>query len=191
MKGRFSMKIGIPKEVVDGENRVALIPALVPTLIDKEFEVLVARGAGTQADYSDDAYKDAGAKLVDSNKSVYEQSDVVLKVRPPSELGENELQHFRGETLLLSLMDPFFNQELLVKLANKNVNVMALEFIPRTTKAQSMDVLSSMASIAGYKSVLQAASVSPRYFPMLMTAAGTITPSKVFVIGAEIGRAHV
>lgn len=180
------MKIGIPKEVVDGENRVALIPALVPSLIDQEFEVLVAKGAGTQADYSDDAYKDAGAVLVDSNKAVYEQSDVILKVRPPSELGDNELQHLKSETLLLSLMDPFFNKDLLSKLAEKNINVMALEFIPRTTKAQSMDVLSSMASIAGYKAVLQAASASPKYFPMLMTAAGTITPSKVFVIGAGV-----
>jgi len=180
------MKIGIPKEIAKGENRVALIPAMVPSLKDQKFEVLVSRGAGVNSNFSDKSFEDAGAVLVDSNKALYEQSDIVLKVRPPSMDGEKEIEYLKENTLLLSLMDPFFNRDMIAKLADKKVNGMALEFIPRTTKAQSMDVLSSMASIAGYKAVLQAASVSPKYFPMLMTAAGTITPSKVFIIGAGV-----
>jgi len=180
------MKIGVPKEIEDGENRVSLIPAMVPSLQEKGFEVVVARSAGEKSHYSDKSFEDAGAVLVDGNKDVYQQADIVFKVRPPTTDGENEIGLLKEDTLLICLLDPFFNQDLVASLAKKKVNAMALEFIPRITRAQSMDVLSSMASIAGYKAVLEAAAVHPKYFPMLMTAAGTITPSKVFIIGAGV-----
>jgi H+-translocating NAD(P) transhydrogenase subunit alpha len=180
------MKIGIPREVAEGENRVALIPAMVPTLQEQGFEVLVTRSAGERAFFSDKSYEDAGAVLVDGNPALYKESDIIFKVRPPTIEGENEVNSMKAETLLICLLDPFFNRDLIAKLAEQKINAMALEFIPRITRAQSMDVLSSMASIAGYKSVLEAASKSPRYFPMLMTAAGTITPAKVFIIGAGV-----
>ncbi|MCG8311664.1 MAG: NAD(P)(+) transhydrogenase (Re/Si-specific) subunit alpha, partial [Pseudomonadales bacterium] len=181
------MLVGIPKEIYPGENRVAVIPAGIPQLTDAGFDVVVQSGAGDAAHYEDEDYRNVGASIAADAKSLFEQADIVLKVRQPVvDDTINEVELIKDGSVLVCMMDAFFHLDEVQKLAEKKVQTFALEFIPRITRAQSMDVLSSMAAIAGYRGVLAGAMTLPQYFPMLMTAAGTIHPAKVFVIGAGV-----
>ncbi|TNE72344.1 MAG: Re/Si-specific NAD(P)(+) transhydrogenase subunit alpha [Gammaproteobacteria bacterium] len=177
------MMIGIPREKAPGENRVAIIPSGVTQLIESGFEVVVESGAGLAAHFSDEEYRHSGAIIADDAEALYRQSEIVLKVRAP-EPGEADL--IRPEATLICLMDPWSNEPLMQQLASQSVETFALDLVPRTTRAQAMDVLSAMAGISGYRAVLSGAMALPRYFPMLMTAAGTIHPARVLVIGAGV-----
>jgi NAD(P) transhydrogenase subunit alpha len=177
------MLIGVPKEIYPGENRVALIPSGIDALISAGFEVVIQEGAGDNSHFSDDEYRNCGASIAPSAESLYQQADIVLKVRQPL---DEEVALLQEGSTLICLLDAWFNLPLIKQLAVRNVRSFALEFIPRTTRAQSMDVLSSMGAISGYRSVLSGAMALPQYFPMLMTAAGTIHPAKVFIIGAGV-----
>jgi NAD(P) transhydrogenase subunit alpha len=177
------MLIGVPKEIYPGENRVALIPTGIDVLLSAGFEVVIQEGAGDNSHYGDDEYRNCGASIAPSAQSLYDQADIVLKVRQPL---DEEVSLLKENSTLICLLDAWFNVPLIKQLAQRNVRSFALEFIPRTTRAQSMDVLSSMGAISGYRSVLAGAIELPQYFPMLMTAAGTIHPAKVFIIGAGV-----
>ncbi len=177
------MLVGIPKETVPGENRVAVIPSGIQVLTGAGFKVLVQSGAGEASHYNDEAYSAAGATIAPDAKSLYEQADLILKVR---HLIDDEVSLVKEGTTLICMLDAWFNKDLIKQLAERKVRCFALEFIPRITRAQSMDVLSSMAAISGYRAVLAGAMALPQYFPMLMTAAGTIHPAKVFIIGAGV-----
>ncbi len=177
------MKLAILKETEEGEHRVALIPDSIKRLSQKGFAVLVEAGAGSSAGYSDQEYEQAGATLVSSAQKLAEQADCVVKVRPPS---LEEVEVLRNSSVFIAILQPALRLDLVKKLAEKQITSFGLDLIPRTTLAQSMDVLSSMSTIAGYKAVLLAADTINRFFPMLMTAAGTIAPAKVLVIGAGV-----
>ncbi len=177
------MKVAVPREVFPGERRVALVPASIASLSKAGVEVLVESGAGAGARIADEAYAAAGARIVEGVEALLAAADAVLKVRPPE---GDEIGRLREGTTLVCLMDAYFRLGLLEQLAGRRVHVFGLEFVPRITRAQSMDVLSSMAAIAGYRAVIEAAGLLPRYFPMLMTSAGTISPARVFVIGAGV-----
>ena len=146
-------------------------------------EGVIEEGAGDKSHYDDDSYRNCGASIAPNAKSLYEQADIVLKVRQPL---EEEVALLKADSTLICLLDAWFNLPLIQQLAEKQVRSFALEFIPRSTRAQSMDVLSSMGAISGYRSVLSGAMELPQYFPMLMTAAGTIHPAKVFIVGAGV-----
>jgi NAD(P) transhydrogenase subunit alpha len=177
------MLIGVPKEIYPGENRVAIIPSGIDALLSAGFQVVIEEGAGIKSHYGDDVYRNMGASIAPSAQSLYDQADIVLKVRQPL---DEEVSLLKENSTLICLLDAWFNVPLIQQLAQRNVRSFALEFIPRTTRAQSMDVLSSMGAISGYRSVLAGAIELPQYFPMLMTAAGTIHPAKVFIIGAGV-----
>lgn len=177
------MLIGVPKEIYPGENRVALIPVGIHALLSAGFEVVVEAGAGDNAHYSDDEYRNCGASIAPCAQSLYEQAEIVIKVRQPL---DEEVSLLKEGCTLICMLDAWFHLPLIKQLAERHVRSFALEFIPRTTRAQSMDVLSSMGAISGYRSVLCGAMALPQYFPMLMTAAGTIHPAKVFIVGAGV-----
>lgn len=177
------MLIGVPKEIYPGENRVALIPAGIQSLLSAGFDVVVQSGAGITAHISDDEYRGAGASLAPTAEALYQQADIILKVRAPQ---EQEILQMKSGATVIGLLDAWFNLDTVKLLAERNIRSFALEFIPRTTRAQSMDVLSSMGAINGYRGVLSGAMELPQYFPMLMTAAGTIQPARVFIIGAGV-----
>jgi len=177
------MLIAVPKETFPDENRVALIPSSIAPLTKVGLEVMVESGAGAGCFFSDTAYEEAGAKIAPNPESLYSAADIIFKVRPPESA---EVDQMREGSTLVCLMDAFFRLDTMQQLANRKISGFGLEFVPRITRAQSMDVLSSMAAIAGYRAVIEAASLLPKYFPMLMTSAGTITPAKVFVIGAGV-----
>lgn len=177
------MLIGVPKEIHPGENRVALIPAGIAALQKAGFEVVIQAGAGDSAHIGDDEYRNAGASLAPTAESLYQQADIILKVRLPH---AEEIGFMKEGTTLVCLLDAWFNLDTVKALAAKKIRSFALEFIPRTTRAQSMDVLSSMGALSGYRAVLSGAMELPQYFPMLMTAAGTIHPARVFIIGAGV-----
>lgn len=177
------MIVAVSKEVVSGENRVALVPASIASLTKAGLEVVVESGVGAGCFLDDKAYEVGGATIVPDAEALYSTADLVLKVRPPEPA---EIEKLREGCTLICLMDAFFRLDLMQQLAAKKISGFGLEFVPRITRAQSMDVLSSMAAIAGYRAVIQAAELLPKYFPMLMTSAGTITPAKVFVIGAGV-----
>ena len=175
------MTIGILKE--DGsENRVALLPESVATLTKMMVTVLVEKDAGLRAFASDVEYETAGATITGKSE-VIAQSEMLIKINPPS---ENELWQMKEKLVFLAVLNPFFNLDLLRKLAQKDITSFSLDVIPRTSRAQSMDILSSMATVSGYKAVLTAANSLPKFFPMFMTAAGTITPAKVLILGAGV-----
>ncbi len=176
------MKIGIAKESQVDERRVALIPDVVGRLVKQGVEVWVEAGAGERACFSDSAYEQVGAKIADQG-TVWRESDVLLKV---GVLQEFEVPQLRSGGVLISFLNPLGNPELIQKLAAQNVTALSMELIPRTSRAQSMDALSSQANLAGYKAVLIAATALPKYFPMLTTAAGTIRPAKVLILGAGV-----
>lgn len=176
------MKVGVPKEVVKGEQRVGLVPETVGKLVGQGFEVLVQSGAGR--DYNlDGAYEEAGARVVSKAREIYEESDVVLKVQKPTR--EEVRAMHEGLTLICFIQGPAF-PELVWWLAKAGVTVFSVEAIPRISRAQSMDALSSMGSISGYKSAIIAANYLGKYLPMMTTAAGTTKASKVLVLGAGV-----
>jgi NAD(P) transhydrogenase subunit alpha len=177
------MLIAVPKEILPGENRVALIPSSISVLTKAGLEVLVESGAGAGCFCDDKAYEEAGAKIAPTADALYQSADILFKVRPPESA---EVEKLREGTTLICLMDAFSRLDLMEQLAARKISGFGLEFVPRISRAQSMDVLSSMAAIAGYRAVIEAAERLPKYFPMLMTSAGTITPAKVFVIGAGV-----
>ena len=183
------MKAGVVKETFPGERRVALIPDGAAALVKKGVAVAVETGAGLSAGYPDDEYSAKGAEIITKRADVFKQSDVILQVRGlgynPVE-GKADLKHYREGQTVIAFFDPLFDPGSVKKVADKKVTAFSMEMIPRITRAQSMDALSSMATIAGYKAVLLGAEALPRMFPMLMTAAGTIRPARVFVIGAGV-----
>src|SRR3954465_11203834 len=176
------MRIAVPVETAAAERRVALVPDSVARLVKAGHQVRVQRGAGAGAFHSDEAYVTAGAGLIDGS-SIYEDTDLVAKVRAPS---SEEAAALKPGTAVVALLQPASSTELFGKFAAGKVTAFALELVPRITRAQSMDVLSSQATIAGYKAVLLGAAELPKLLPMLTTAAGTLAPSKVFVIGAGV-----
>ncbi len=175
------MKIGIPRETAEHERRVAIVPETAGRLVKAGFEVVVEAGAGLASGFRDEDYAAAGAGLVTTAEAF--GAELVLKVNPPSD-GEITLVRERGT--IVSLVWPHVHADLLAALAARSVSVFALERVPRITRAQSMDVLSSMSSLAGYRCVIEAARLLPKIFPLMMTAAGTIAPARVFVIGAGV-----
>jgi H+-translocating NAD(P) transhydrogenase subunit alpha len=182
------MKAAVAHETFPGERRVALIPASIPSLIKAGFEVLIQSGAGLASEYSDQQYQEKGAKIVATRDALF-AADIILQVRAAGanpEAGKDDLGRFRQGQILIGMADPLGNPHPAVDIAAKGVSLFSLELLPRITRAQNMDVLSSQATVAGYRAVLLAATALPKMFPMLMTAAGTITPAKVFVIGAGV-----
>jgi proton-translocating NAD(P)+ transhydrogenase subunit alpha len=177
------MRISVPTETAPREQRVALAPDSVARLTKAGVEIAVQRGAGVRAGFRDDAYVAAGAKLIDDARSAFGGARVVAKVQPPS---EQELALLEEGAILISLLRPGQSNDLYAKLAARRVTALALELVPRITRAQSMDVLSSQATVAGYKAVLLGAAELGKFLPMLTTAAGNISPAKVFVIGAGV-----
>jgi len=177
------MKIAIAKEIEVGERRVALNPDTVARLVKQGLEIWVETGAGEGSFFSNDAYEAAGAKIISDIGVLWGEADVLLKVGLPK---EHEIHQLREGSVLISFLNPLGNPEVIQQLANRKVTAFSMELIPRTSRAQSMDALSSQAGVAGYKAVLIAAAASPKFFPMLTTAAGTIKPAKVFVMGAGV-----
>jgi NAD(P) transhydrogenase subunit alpha len=176
------VKIGVPKETVERERRVALVPEVVRKLAGQEHSVLVERGAGAGALLPDAVYEEAGASMTADPADVYE-CEVVVKVAPPV---PDEVGRLKADGVLIGFLQPLTNGDGIRAIANTGVTSFALEAVPRISRAQSMDALSSQANIAGYKSVLIAATEIGRFFPMLMTAAGTIRPATVLVLGAGV-----
>lgn len=182
------MVIGVPKETYPNEQRVALIPALIPSLHKAGFEVLIEAGAGEAAGFPDTEYQEAGAHLVNSRADLFAKADILLQVRTAGANPhfDEDLPLLREGQILIGLMEPLWKAEVMPRLAERGVIAFAMELMPRISRAQSMDVLSSMAMVAGYKAVLLAASHLPKMFPLMMTAAGTVQPARVFVIGAGV-----
>ncbi len=175
------MRVAIPKEITQDEQRVALVPQLIPTLTKLGCTVLFERNAGLNAAFPDNLYE--GVEFYNDSASLYREADIILKVEAPS---ENEIQHIKENAILIGLLSPYRYPERVKALKNKNITSFAMELVPRISRAQSMDALSSQATIAGYKAVLIGANLLNRIFPMLTTAAGTIRPSNVLVIGAGV-----
>jgi NAD(P) transhydrogenase subunit alpha len=173
------MRIGVPTEQLPGEQRVALVPASIAPLKKAGFDVVIQRGAGERAGFPDTAYQEKGAHVFASRAEVF-TADVVLQVRAA------EFASMRQGQVVIAMVDPLGAPETVREIASRGVTAFALELIPRITRAQSMDVLSSMATIAGYKAVLVAAGTLPRMFPLLTTAAGTVTPAHVFIVGVGV-----
>ena len=183
------MRIGAVKESYPGERRVALVPDAVVTLGKASHEVLVQAGAGVEAGYPDETYRAKGATILPDRAAVFAQAEVMFLVRglgANPEHGQQDLSLLTPQQVLIGLFEPLVVPQSVAQLAQRNVRAFALELLPRISRAQSMDVLSSQATVAGYKAVLLAADLAPRMFPMLMTAAGTISPAHVFVIGAGV-----
>jgi NAD(P) transhydrogenase subunit alpha len=183
------MTVGVPKEILPGETRVALIPERVAVLTGAGHEVLVQSGAGEGAYFADQAYQQAGARIVPDAETIYREADVVVKVRAPAtaaEAGSDELSLLRAGSVLVALLDPLGSPERLGRLAERRVTGLSLDAMPRITRAQNMDVLSSMATIAGYRAAIMGALYLGKFFPLLMTAAGTVTPARVLVLGAGV-----
>jgi len=175
------MRVGIPKEVREHERRVAATPETVKRLVGQGHEVMVEAGAGWGAAITDDAYKNAGAEIGDKNAAF--GADLVFKVAAPI---DEEVALFKDGGVLIGMLNPYNNRDLVQKLAERNVTSFALELLPRTTRAQDKDVLSSQANLAGYRAVIEAMAAYSRVMPMMMTAAGTVTPAKLFVVGAGV-----
>ena len=183
------MIVGVPRELYPGERRVALVPAVISSLLKAGLEVVLETGAGEAAGYRDEDYVSKGARVVPGRADVFGTAGViaqVLAVGANDRTGEADLPLLRPGQNLIGFLRPFGNAGTLQKLAATGVTSFSIELMPRTTRAQSMDALSSMATICGYKAVVIAADTLPRLFPMLTTAAGTITPARVFVIGAGV-----
>ncbi len=177
------MKLAVLKERATAETRVAASPETVRKLCALGLDVCVERGAGKQSHLGDDAYEQAGAELADSLEQCLEKADVVLKVRPPS---DEELARFPSGATLIGMLEPHRIDGAPLRYAKAQVNAFAMELLPRITRAQSMDVLSSQSNLAGYRAVIDAAAVFNRAMPMMMTAAGTVAPAKVLVMGAGV-----
>jgi NAD(P) transhydrogenase subunit alpha len=181
--------VGVARESYPGERRVALVPAIVPTLIKAGFEVTVETGAGLEAGYTDAQYVEKGAKILGDRATVFGTADILVQVLgygANDVNGNADLPLLRKDQILIGFLRPFGAIDTIQGIAGTGVTSFAVELVPRTTRAQSMDALSSMATIAGYKSVLIAADTLPRIFPMLTTAAGTITPGRVLIMGVGV-----
>jgi NAD(P) transhydrogenase subunit alpha len=181
--------IGVPKERYPGERRVALVPAVVPNLVKAGFEVSIETGAGVEAGYPDAFYSEKGAKIIPDRAALFAAADIVVQVLCYGSndiTGQADLPLLRRGQVLIGFLRPLGSVEVLQQIAQTGVTSFSVELVPRTTRAQSMDALSSMGTICGYKAVLIAADTLPRIFPMLTTAAGTITPARVLVIGAGV-----
>lgn len=179
----MAISVAVPKETAEGERRVALVPESVSRLIKTGYEVLVGAGAGEGAFYPDDSYKSAGAEIVEDVKSLFGRADVILKVQPPS---SEEIDLMKESSIVIGFMSPYSNLELVARMRDKGITSFSLELVPRITRAQSMDALSSQSTVTGYKAALMAADKIGRFLPMLTTAAGTIRPAKVLVLGAGV-----
>jgi NAD(P) transhydrogenase subunit alpha len=175
--------IGVPTEIYPGEKRVATVPEVVPKLVKLGFGVIVQSGAGEAAAIGDEAYAAAGAKVVPSAAAVWSGADIIFKVRAP---GGEEVQGMREGQILVSFIWPAQNPDLLEQLAARKVTVLAMDSVPRISRAQKLDALSSMANIGGYRAVIEAAHQFGRFFTGQITAAGKVAPAKVFVIGAGV-----
>jgi len=181
--------VGVPKETFPGERRVALVPGVLPSLGKAGIQVLVEPGAGSAAGFPDSAYEEKGGKIAPSRADLFGSADLILQVRA---LGANPVAGradaalYRTGQNVITLCRPLSSPEEIRELAENGVTVFSLELLPRITRAQSMDVLSSMSTVAGYKAVLLAAAELPRMFPLLMTAAGTVSPARVFVVGGGV-----
>ena len=184
----MSLRIAVPKESTPGESRVGLTPDAVKRLASDTVSVVVETGAGERAGFGDDAYREAGAGIAADPKTLLDGADVILKVAPPRELegGGHEADALPAGSLLACFMRPHENGDLLERLARRDVTALALELVPRITRAQSMDALSSQSNLAGYKAVIIGAGALGRIFPLLMTAAGTLSPARVLVLGAGV-----
>ncbi|HTE91739.1 MAG TPA: NAD(P) transhydrogenase subunit alpha [Terriglobales bacterium] len=183
------MIIGVPKEIYPGERRVALVPMVVPILTKAGCEVVIEAGAGEEAGYPDSHYVQKGAKIIPERAAVFETSDIIVQVLSYGSndiTGKADLPLLRRNQVLIGFLRPLGSMEVVQEIANTGVTAFSVELVPRTTRAQSMDALSSMGTICGYKAVLIAADTLPRIFPMLTTAAGTITPARVLIIGAGV-----
>jgi H+-translocating NAD(P) transhydrogenase subunit alpha len=181
--------IGVPKESYPGERRVALVPIVIPNLTKAGFEIIVEAGAGVAAGYPDALFVEKGAEILPDRAAVFAQADIILQVLcygSNDVTGKADLPLMRRGQALIGFLRPLGSVEILQEIAQTGVTSFSVELMPRTTRAQSMDALSSMGTICGYKAVLMAADVLPRLFPMLTTAAGTITPARVLVIGAGV-----
>jgi NAD(P) transhydrogenase subunit alpha len=175
------MTIGILKES-PGENRVAMLPESVATLVKMNVNLLVEAGAGLTSFASDKQYEEAGAK-VQTKKDVISGADLLIRIQPPT---DEEIALMKAGQVIMSVLNPYFNGELIRELAKRNITAFSMDVVPRTTRAQAMDILSSMATVAGYKAVLTAANSLPKFFPMFMTAAGTIKPANILILGAGV-----
>src|SRR5215469_956899 len=183
------MIVGVPRESFPGERRVGLVPAAVPSLTKARLEVVVEAGAGMAAGYLDADYVSAGAKILPSRADVFNAADTLIQVLcygSNDRTGEADLPLFHRDQVLIGFLRPLGSLQTIQQIASSGVTAFSIELMPRTTRAQSMDALSSMATIAGYKSVLFAADVLPKMFPMLTTAAGTITPARVLILGCGV-----
>ena len=183
------MRIGIPREIHNGEKKVATTPEVAEQLMKLGYEVAIEAGAGLAANFSDDAYRESGVTVIEDTKQLWKESDIILKVRAPEthpELCVDEVELLHEGQTLISFIWPAQNEELMQRLAAKNVNVLAMDSVPRISRAQKMDALSSMANIGGYRAVVEAAQHFGRFFTGQITAAGKIPPAKVLVIGAGV-----
>ena len=182
------MKIAVAKEIEVGERRVALVPDVVGKLVKQGLAVWIEAGAGDLSYFSDAAYESAGAQIIRDRARLWGEADVVLKVSPPRERkdGQSEIELLRPGAVLISFLNPLGEPSRIQQLAERQITALSMEMIPRTSRAQSMDALSSQASVAGYQAALLGAAALPKFFPMLTTAAGTIPPAKVFVMGAGV-----
>ncbi len=189
MEQKKKIIVGVPTETFPGERRVALIPSVLPQLTKAGIEVIVESGAGHGAGILDSAFTEKGATIAADRAEVFRKAGIIVQVRSLGsnpEHGRDDLDLLRAGQLVIGFCDPLGSPQAAKELAAKGTTVMSMEMIPRITRAQSMDALSSMATVAGYKAVLLAAGTLPRMFPMFMTAAGTITPARVFIIGAGV-----
>ena len=183
------MIIGIPREILEGENRVAVVPDVASKLIKAGFQIHVQKDAGLKAGFTNDKYESAGVKVIDNVEEIFNSSDIILKVQRPQvnpELNKHEIDLIKKGTLLITFLYPLHYYDLASQCAKKEIDVISMDMIPRTTLAQKMDALSSQANISGYKSVLITANLLGKIFPLMMTAAGTISPAKVVIMGAGV-----
>ncbi len=183
------MKIGVPKEIAAGETRVALVPADIKRYIQQKHEVFLESGAGAGSSIADEDYSKAGASIVKDAQELFSRSDIILKVQAPAYnkiLNLHETGLFRDGSITIGFLSLFKETGIIQDFKKKSITSFAMEFVPRISRAQGMDALSSMATIAGYKAVLTAADILPRMFPLLMTAAGTVPPAALLVLGAGV-----
>jgi len=183
------MIVGVPRESFPGERRVSMVPAVIPSLTKAGLEVVVEAGAGREAGYLDAEYAAKGAKILPTRADVFGASDIVIQVLcygSNDSTGKADVPLYRPNQALIGFLRPLGSLDTLQEIASKGVTAFSIELMPRTTRAQSMDALSSMATISGYKAVIIAADTLPKLFPMLTTAAGTITPARVFIIGCGV-----
>ncbi len=177
------MIIGVPKETLNGETRVALIPQLVSALKRDNHDIVVQSGAGVEASHSDDQYTAAGARIANDATSLYAEADIILKVQPPT---SDEAGMLKEGSSFIGYLAPASNRAIVQTFVQRKVTGFSMEYVPRITRAQTMDALSSMATIAGYKAVLLGAERLDKMFPLLMTAAGTVAPATVLILGAGV-----